>query len=201
MRRLIERIRNLPNPAKAALNHIGQLPEPSPRAYRDQMFLGHYVLVCTLAYCADIIFEDIAGWPSFWLVHVISDAAFCLFLVAFWSEIRTHSRKLCERCARSTPLDPQAAVARWRPALRWLHRYRAQKIFVVLLLAVMTTNALWQEDGYRDYADMTVVFIFLVYVTMQHKHKRLQPWCPWCNWGKGGDKEVSPEVPDPALSK
>jgi hypothetical protein len=66
---------------------------------------------------------------------------------------------------------------------------------------VMTTNALWQEDGYRDYADMTVVFIFLVYVTMQHKHKRLQPWCPWCNWGKGGDKEVSPEVPDPALSK
>lgn len=33
------------------------------------------------------------------------------------------------------------------------------------------------------------------------KHSVLQPWCPWCDWGHGGDEEVSPEVPDPEMSK
>jgi hypothetical protein len=201
MRRLFERIRSMPNPAKAALSHIGQLSEPSPRAYRDQMFLGHYVLVFTLAYCADVIFQDIANWPSFWLAHAVDDAAFILFLVAFWSEVRTHSRRLCERCARSTPLDPQADVARWRPVLRLLHRDRAQKAFFAVLLAYLVRGALWGGGGYWNYADMTVISVLVAYLAAQHKHKRLRPWCPWCNWGKGGDEEVSPEVPDPALSK
>jgi hypothetical protein len=56
-------------------------------------------------------------------------------------------------------------------------------------------------DGYRRYADIAVVLFIVFTWTVQGAHSILQPWCPWCDWGKGGDEEVLPEVPDPALSK
>ena len=43
--------------------------------------------------------------------------------------------------------------------------------------------------------------IALGFIISVWQHRKLQPWCPYCRWDEGGDEEVSPDVPDPAMSK
>jgi len=200
MRRLIERIRNLPNPLKALATALHGLPDPDPRGDRAMMFLGHYSVVVIAAYAVCDIWDDLAGQPGGWPNALLS-ALVVIFIGAWYSEIRWHGRRLCERCAKLSPADPQRAVERWRPALRWTHMERARGAALGLYLVVIVLEAAWDMDGYRRYADIAVVLFIVLTWTVQCAHSLLQPWCPWCNWGHGGEEEVSPEVPDPALSK
>jgi hypothetical protein len=200
MRRLIERIRSLPNPGRLLMDKMHGMPDPSPRDDRTMMLLGHYGIFVLGAYAAYDIWDDLAGQPHGWPRGVLS--VFVVAFIACWySEMRWHGRRLCERCARQSPIDPDRAVRRWRPALRWAHMERAHKACLAVYLALVMTELAWNMDGYRRYADIAVVSFIVFTWVIQRAHSALQPWCPWCDWGEGGDEEVFPEVPDPALSK
>jgi len=72
----------------------------------------------------------------------------------------------------------------------------------VLLGAVLSLGlSAFGEALWVRWANVAIVVAFILVWLSLHVHDRLRPWCPWCDWGKGGDEEVSPEVPDPALSK
>jgi hypothetical protein len=200
MRRLIERLRSLPNPLKLLMGYFAGLPEPGPRDARVMMWLGHYRFAILVAYAAYDIWDDLAGQPPGWPDDILR-VLVLVFIAAWYSEMRWHGRRLCERCARLSPIDPQKAVRRWRPALRWVHMNRARNTALAVYAAVLLTEAAWNMDGYRPYADIAVISFITVTWAVAGVHSILQPWCPWCNWGRGGDEEVSPEVPDPALSK
>lgn len=200
MRRLFYRLRNLPNPLKLLLNALHQMPDPSPRNDRIMMLLGHYSILAIIVFGAWSVADDLTGKSVGWL----GDAGNFLdagFMACLYSEMRWHGRRLCERCARESPDDPETQVRRWRAALRWAHADRPRSAFMISLLGVIALESVWGMDGYRNDVDVAVVTAIVAVWVVARRHSRLQPWCPWCNWGKGGDKEVSPEVPDPALSK
>jgi hypothetical protein len=73
MRRLIERIRNLPNPLKALATALHGLPDPDPRGDRAMMFLGHYSVVVIAAYAVCDIWDDLAGQPGGWPNALLSN--------------------------------------------------------------------------------------------------------------------------------
>lgn len=200
MRRPFCRLRNLPNPLKVLLDKIRQMPDPSPRGDRAMMLLGHYSTIAVVVFGAFSVADDIAGRPGGWAQDVYNVLVLS-FLAFWWSEIRWHAHRLCARCARQAPLDPQERVRRWRPALRWMHMERARNLSLAVMFAVITAESAWGMDGYRNYVDIGVIVFIAAMWVVGKQHSVLQPWCPWCNWGKGGDEEVSPEVPDPALSK
>lgn len=81
-----------------------------------------------------------------------------------------------------------------------MHQITNRKIVLVALLAVVFAPAFVPGNGGAGLYIAFTVFIGALWIIVW-RHSRLRPWCPWCNWGKGGDEEVSPEVPDPALSK
>lgn len=182
---------------RSLMNQVNDLPDPGERGGRVMMWLGHNLMPIMFAWAAFVVPDDLLGNPGGWM-HWAGAAVSVMYLAVFWSEIRWHRKRLCEKCAGKTPLDPEASVRRWKPALRAVHRSTP-----IVMSGIILSLAL-SFVGHEFWADLTAALLAVgvlgLWLSM-HVHDRLQPWCPWCNWGKGGDEEVSPEVPDPALSK
>lgn len=107
-----------------------------------------------------------------------------------------HDARLCERCIAATPLDPQAAVTRWRPALRWRHS-KFMLLAMLWAIVIFFTNTI--QDGvswWRFLLTAAAIGALCSSTFSEWVHRRLYPWCPFCHWGDGGDPEASPE-PDP----
>jgi hypothetical protein len=171
------------------------------------MWVGHFSLWLFIPYVVLSLTTDLAGRPT-WLGWVALPA-----LVLFWGSVLIdnsyHAAKLCERCMGGTPLDPEASVDKWRPALRLDHRNG-------LMLLILLANLIWTfgvgnllVDGahwaglprHHDtwaylLQDLPSLVIISSYWIIQRVHRDLYPWCPWCHWGDGGDEETVPD-PDP----
>lgn len=164
------------------------------------MWFGHY----SLAVLAVIITALIAlqgpgrehGWIS-WAGGVLTVGWLFILLVAD----PHHDRRLCERCATATPLDPQTAARCWHPAFMVAHSKFVRFIPVTLILLLVAVT--WHIKGqplWEYVANATILVLsFLTYVS-SWQHTRLQPWCPFCNWGRGGEHEEAPDVPAPTVS-
>ena len=98
------------------------------------MWAGHYFLWLSLPFAALILAGDGTGRPG-WL-GVLAAAGWFVWFAAVFTDIRYHAPRLCERCMGATPLDPQAAVERWRPALRANHSRW-------ILLGLLIVNLFW----------------------------------------------------------
>jgi hypothetical protein len=154
------------------------------------MWLGHYQPVL-IACCLPVLYAGtLSGNPPLqW-----AGAAVCVpYMGAMFASV-IHDSRLCERCAAATPLDPQAAVARWRPALWGFHRLGVPVL--VVALAVWVVGGLVHGRPWWEWPVYAVVLASIgVSVWATAKHRDLYPWCPWCRWRDGGDEE---EAPDPA---
>jgi len=98
------------------------------------MRLGHHALWLTVPFMALVLAADLSGRPG-WLTWVTAGAQLAWF-GAILTDAGYHAARLCERCMGATPLDPQAAVERWKPALRLEHRSG-------VLIAVLAVNLTW----------------------------------------------------------
>lgn len=163
---------------------------------------GHRMMYLMAVFVTAEVCYDALGQPG--ELTLADTAVICLYLASFYGHARYHRGRLCEPCMARTPLDPQAAVNRWKTAL-WLvhHRRPIVVCLIVLMVSLLGENvmrvhhAAWAAST----LDGTTVLTFGVLMLAQWKHEKLEPWCPWCNWGRGGDKEVSPATPDPAVSR
>jgi hypothetical protein len=92
-----------------------------------------------------------------------------------------HSRRLCERCVQSMPLDASAQAQRKERHLRVTHALdRRRRLYFVAVIAIVAV--LFLGPGGLFAVVLTVAFqlggIEVIYSAMLHS--RLQPWCPWC---------------------
>lgn len=167
---------------------------------RALMWLGHNSIRITFAYSAfavAIAVAAFAGWQPVYLTW--PGAAFTLVWVgSIMAEMGYHDERLCEKCGKATPLDPQGAIDRWRPVLRAYHDSRFL-IAVALIVVTGTTVMVMSPQHHAPWwAYAVAIFVAVVvagYFWFVHIHRRLYPWCPWCRWEGGGDEEISPDLP------
>ena len=180
------------------------ITDPGGRRYNPAlMWLGHHsiklmaaALLIVTAYYLTGLYNgpDPVGWAMagvwlFWYFTMILDE-------------RYHTARLCERCVAATPLDPQAAVSRWRPALRVKHARKAEAAGLILVVVWSFGGPLVVSSHSWPYraGGVLVALILAGVAGTGWVHRKLYPWCPWCNWGGGGEHEEAPD-PDPADSK
>lgn len=168
-------------------------PEPNQRG----LFLAHHPLQVGLALLVVDVGTRLPGVPS--AVDLAGGIA-CISLLVAWttSDVLHLRRRLCLRCARATPLDPQAAVAK---KMRWLrlYHYTTERpwlwagTLIVLVAPIYVFGLKWLSP---------LVWIPAVGLpVLAWVHMPLQPWCPFCHWDDGGDEEPSPEpTPDPSIA-
>lgn len=169
------------------------------REHKAWMWLGHYSLAALTAVVAAIITIGAFGKPHGWLQLVGVIPVIAWLLVIFVAEPH-HQHRLCARCARHTPLDPQAAADRWKPAFRYQHsRWKIAPTIVILIWALGTSPVKGQPLWEYLLNSAVLIMIVLTYIPAW-QHVKLQPWCPWCTWGDGGDHEDAPDVPAPTVS-
>lgn len=176
---------------------MGRIAVPEKPA----MWLGHYSTPALLAAVVASVADDAMGQPG-GAVQWITIAVWALWLAAWLADGGVHQERLCERCIAASPLDPQAAVDRWRRVLRLHHERR-------VMIAVLGAVVVWDVMAGRLHhppawalavSALTSVALGASYaVTWQHR--RLYPWCPFCRWDEGGAEEVSPDVPAPAVTR
>lgn len=181
-----------------------RIPRPRPPrrpAHPLEMWAGHYSAAFMVAALAAAIVKDALKAPGGGLGEVL-DAPSWIAVAAMYADMSQHSWRLCERCARATPLDGQEAARRWRLALRWTHGKGRFALAVLLALMITWHAVAGRHVPWVYWAGDAALFAAITasYIAMR-QHHRLQPWCPWCNWGRGGDKEPSPDVPVPSESK
>jgi hypothetical protein len=166
------------------------------------MRAGHYSQFFLLALAPFLIAWLVAGVPDSGLIDMAADVAWAAWLVTMLADTFYHQNRLCERCIRVTPLDPQAAVDRWRPALRAVHSPRLGIASVAVFAAFALGSALVPSHSLeKRLIALPVLAVIAGWFTAQYKHRRLQPWCPWCHWDDGGDEELVPDNPAPVLEK
>jgi hypothetical protein len=172
------------------------------------MWAGHYCLWFAIPFIVLILADDGAGRPV-GLTGAVT-AGWFVFIAAIITDRNYHAPRLCERCMGAAPLDPQAAVERWRPALRADHNQR-------LMFTLLAANLIWiigtqnlLVNGIRAAGlpahhdvwayclqDIPSLIIMVAYFIAVRIHRDLYPWCPWCHWGDGGGPEETAPVPDP----
>jgi hypothetical protein len=165
-------------------------PRPENRAL---MAAGHYSWVFMVVFVAFALAAIVTSNRLLWL-DIVADVA----MVAWWFALgvldkRYHEARLCERCVHAAPLDPQAAVDRWKAALKTEH-------FPVLVLAalvsVLVVSWLVPQHGWPHLlARLLTLAAFMLLYVPEYVHRRLYPWCPWCRWEDDGDPEQVPELP------
>lgn len=125
-------------------------------------------------------------------ISVALTLALLVSIFAGWK----HSRSLCERCAKNTPLDTDAAIERDGHWLQWAHWHadHVRKATLIFLGLIILESVPIKLLSLMTEVALNVLLGALVYCHL--KHRVLQPWCPWCRWDGGGDEEASP-VPTP----
>jgi hypothetical protein len=146
--------------------------------------------------------------PTAIIVHEMAETTLTIVLVtaALWLAVlavfaqRSHERRLCERCAAATPLNPDVAVVRHDLALRVSHYTTTSAYFLGwLVLAIITTAATVTSSSAWGVALLVPLYLlWAVEVAALQRHRSLQPWCPYCRRGGGGD-ENAPETPTSTL--
>jgi hypothetical protein len=178
---------------------MGEDPMPGHER-RQVMWFGHYSLYAIATVIIGLIVLGIFGRPHGWLTlaNVVLTIAWLFILLVAGPH---HNRRLCERCAQATPLDPEAAARRWHLAFMVTHSKVVKFIPLMLVLAVIVVTHGVKGQPLWEYLLNSAILIpvFLVYLTAW-QHTRLQPWCPFCQWGQGGDHEDAPDVPAPTAS-
>lgn len=169
---------------------------------RLAMWLGHYSTALLLAATAASVADAAMGQPD-GLVNWILSAVWVAAIAAFMTDMGRHREHLCERCIAATPLDPQAAVTRWRQVLRLQHERRPMlALFGVILAWDFASGSLFRHPpGWVLAVNALVAVIIGASYAITWKHRQLYPWCPFCRWDEGGAHEVSPDVPAPAASR
>lgn len=182
------------------MNSVSVQDRPENRRTRLLMWLGHYSDVMIWGFIAAVILGDATGNSIGWIED--TGAVVCGFWVLTkLADSRVHMERLCERCAAATPLDCQAAVRRWKRALWWRHQRKAQLAVFIVMAAIFLLDAIAGKHVWV-YAVHAFGFLVLGLTTIPAwQHRRLQPWCPYCRWDDGGDEEVAPDVPAPAVSR
>ncbi len=165
------------------------------------MWLGHYSTLFLLAAVAASVADDAMGQPGGPVDWALS-ALWLVWIAALMTDMGRHREHLCERCIAATPLDPQAAVTRWRRVLRLHHERRAMiALFGGVLAWDFASGALFKHPpAWVLTVNALVSVIIGASYVVTWKHRQLYPWCPFCRWGDGGEHEVSPDVPAPAAS-
>ena len=173
---------------------------PKGPASKLEMFLGHYAGHIIAATIITVAVSDALKQPRGITGNLLSLPS-AVAIMAVWCDFRQHTWRLCERCARSTPLDGHAAARRWRLALRLTHS-KARFALVACLAALITWHSIAGKHVPWWYwmLDVIVFAVMAASYAAARLHNQLQPWCPQCNWGDGGDEEVSPDVPAPTVS-
>jgi hypothetical protein len=163
------------------------------RAARLAIWAGHYHLFFLTAAVLTTIASAAAASRAGWLDD-LTDAAMLAWVVAICCDLLRHQGQLCARCIAQAPvLNPQAAVDRWRWALRWEHHEVLRLLPPVFLIfwiigstaAEITTRdtRLWREPWQlAGYATLITLVGVIWVVSVQHR--RLRPWCPYCRWGQ-----------------
>lgn len=182
--------------------------------------IGHYTdplwapaMVASGVTSAVIPVGSTLGWAfSLVYVAVIFGAVAC--------NVFAHGgTRLCERCVRADPLDPQAAVERDRIWLKIFHRVSRHVVlhirsthvplptsfFALLLfcLAAQLAIRLIFDPGKQAMAFVSLLTVTIPLASVlwaTHRHNRLKPWCPFCRRDDGGDEVEAPE-PDPSISR
>lgn len=171
---------------------------------RPAMWLGHYSLPLLRVAVAVSVADDAAGQPGGadgWAGWIVT-AAWAVWIAAVLADGGVHQERLCERCVAATPLDPQAAVDRWKRALRLHHNNGARNGMLGGILACwLATGFLHHPPAWALALSATADVAYGAFSLVSWKHRRLFPWCPFCRWGDGGAEEVSPDVPAPAVSR
>ena len=165
------------------------------------MWLGHYSTVLLLGAVAVSVADDAAGQPGGPLDWLTS-AMWLAGIAALMADVGRHQEHLCERCIAASPLDPQAAVTRWRRVLRLHHERRAViALFGGIIVWDFVSDSLFRHPPAWVLAvdALTMIILGASYV-VTWQHRRLYPWCPFCRWGDGGAHEASPDVPSPATA-
>jgi hypothetical protein len=168
------------------------------------MWAGHYSLWLTIPWIAVAFADDAAGRPG-WLAH-LALAAWGILWFTLTIDSGYHYARLCERCAAATPLDPQAAVDRWRRVLRLDHRRRFVTAIILAAfiwalgvgyMLISGVHSVGLPAHHHNWAyllqDVPIVLLIACYFVVNRIHRALYPWCPWCRWDGGGDHEGAPD--------
>lgn len=121
--------------------------------------------------------------------------ALLVSIVAGWK----HTRSLCERCAKNTPLDTDAAIERDGYWLQWAHWHADHPRKAALILFGLIGLECMPFRPLSVSANVVLSILLGALVFCQLKHRVLQPWCPQCRWNGGGDEEVAPEPVPPSV--
>lgn len=165
------------------------------------MWLGHNSRVLFASAAVLFIAQDAAGTAAPSWVNWTSNAVSAVVLYSLYAEFSVHNRQLCERCIAASPLDPQAAVRRWKAALRAAHARALQWGIVAGWTVKIVLGFALGHDTWLFAADAVLCAACAVTALSYWLHRRLYPWCPFCRWDEGGGHEVSPDVPAPAVTR
>lgn len=176
--------------------------EEPRRDSRLLMFAGHYSHLAVGPALALSMANDAAGdriTPLLW----VTSAAWILAAIPLAADLGYHAERLCERCINATPLDAAAEAERRRPVLRLHHaaRIRVAALAGLLAATLLVTGSHHPPPGWARAAHAVFLLAGGVLLGSDFRHRKLYPWCPWCRWDGGGDHEVSPDVPAPAVSR
>jgi hypothetical protein len=165
------------------------------------LWLGHYsdpLLWTAIA----VSIGDYATRERYWPVLAAAVVVWAVAVTAQVADVRRHREALCERCIAVVPLDPQAAVARWKGVLRAHHARVAMVAMMATVVAWDGAFAAFRHPPWWAYAVAVLAAVALgVSTLVTWQHRRLYPWCPFCHWDDGGDHEPSPDVPAPSVTR
>lgn len=164
---------------------------------RAALLAGHFAYYLLAAALAAGVLYNILGRPG-WLDWPATALWFAWY-AALAAQMLYHDSHLCERCIAAAPLNPQAAVDRWKPALGQWHRVLANLVFSAAALALIWVH--WHPAWLWYALNSAGLVLLAVFWLAEYQHRRLYPWCPWCHWGGGGDEELVPDAPVPDIEK
>jgi hypothetical protein len=184
---------------------------PTPRrGTRAAERIGHHAFPLYLAGTIALIPLDLLR--TTFTIRLFNTACVLVMAGIWWLGYR-HTRRLCEPCIASMPLNGQEEAARKRRRLRYFHwvaddpsgRVRrgvpVPGYRVLLLIAlIIVPDFLVPDHGWLLLAVSTATLSPLLYLQYASiAHFRLQAWCPQCHWGSGGDGAKEPS-PDPSTN-
>lgn len=141
-----------------------------------------------------------------WFFQIRTGGVSLVFMIAFFLAIflnNKHFGEMCERCLGKMPLNPDAAVKRWKWALRSVHKiinFGAKKLIAFAVIFCGIYQIAWYTLPHYSITNNVLYSVAGVTVgafsVMASKHQQLQPWCPWCR-GNGG--HAHSEQPNPVI--